>query len=234
MKTKANVLTWLKQNADERGMAHWKKCKRKFKSYGIGLTRLRTLAKQIGRDHQLARALWKSDVYDAKIVGLLIDDPKMMTCEQAEEQVGSGLDEGMLVHVFATCGAPLAKTPFAFELASQWMDSDDEIRRRCGYALLYELSKKNPKGMDDAFLLERIGRIEDTIHSQPMWVREAMNTALFGIGKRNKQLNSAAIRAVKAIGPVVIDYGEDNSCQPLDVLKHLTSDYVKNRLGVLT
>ncbi len=61
-----------------------------------------------------------------------------------------------------------------------------------------------------------------------------MNTALFGIGKRNKQLNSAAIRAVKAIGPVVIDYGEDNSCQPLDVLKHLTSDYVKNRLGVLT
>ena len=231
MTTKSEVLTWLKQNADERGIAHWKNRKGKFKSYGIGLTRLRTLAKQIGRDHQLAKSLWKSDVYDAKIVGLLIDDPKKMTCHQVEEQVDSGLDEGMLAHVFATCGAPLAKTSFAFELATRWMDSEDEIRRRCGYALLYELSKKNPKGMDDAFLLDRIGRIEDTIHSEPMWVREAMNTALFGIGKRNKQLNSAAIRAVKAIGPVVIDYGHDNRCEPLDVLKHLTSDYVKNKLG---
>lgn len=221
MTTKADVLTSLKRNADERGIAHWKKRKTKLKSYGIGLTRLRALAKQIGRDHQLAKTLWKSDVYDAKIVGLLIDDPKQMTREQVEKQIDSGLNEGMLVHVFATCGAPLAKTPFAFELASQWMDSDDEIRRRCGYALLYELSKKNPKGMDDAYLLDRIGRIQNTIHDQPMWVREAMNTALFGIGKRNKQLNAAAIRAAKAIGPVDVDYGDDNRCEPLDVLKHL-------------
>ncbi len=231
MATKAEVLSWLKQNADERGMLHWRKHKSKLKSFGIGLTRLRAFAKQLGRDHRLARVLWQSDVYDAKIVGLLIDDPKQMTREQAEEQVDSGLGQGMLVHVFATCGAPLAKAPFAFELASQWIDSEEEIRRRCGYALLYELSKKNPQGMDDAFLLDRIARIQATIHEEPMWVREAMNTALFGIGKRNKKLNTAAIRAVKAIGPVDIDYGDDNSCEPLDVLKHLTSDYVKTKLA---
>jgi hypothetical protein len=51
-----------------------------------------------------------------------------------------------------------------------------------------------------------------------------------GIGKRNKTLNQAAIRAAKAIGPVDIDYGDDNSCEPLDVLKHLTSDYLKKKL----
>jgi hypothetical protein len=51
-----------------------------------------------------------------------------------------------------------------------------------------------------------------------------------GIGKRNKKLNAAAIRAVKKIGPVDIDYGDDNRCEPLDVLKHLTSDYLRNRL----
>lgn len=229
MSTKTEVLSWLKENADERGIAHWKKRKSTLKSYGIGLTRLRTYAKQLGRDHQLAGELWKSDVYDAKIVGLLIDDPKKMTIEQVEEQVASGLGQGMLVHVFATCGAPLASAPFAFQLATQWIDHADEIRRRCGYSLLYELSKKNPKGMDDDFLLEQIDHIQATIHDEPMWVREAMNSALFGIGKRNKKLNTAAIRAAKAIGPVDIDYGDDNSCEPLDVLKHLTSDYVKKK-----
>ena len=230
--TKTQVLALLKENRNERGIAHWKKREAKtskLKSFGIGLTQLRKLAKHVGRDHQLALQLWKSDIYDAKIVGLLIDDPKQLSREQAEEQV-EGLQGGMLTHVFASCDATLAKTPFAFELACDWMESKDDIRRRCGYALLYELSKKNPKGMDDAYLLGRIDHIRNAIHGEEMWVREAMAGALMGIGKRNKKLNQAAIRAAKAIGPLDVDYGDDNSCEPLDVLKHLTSDYLQKKL----
>ena len=225
--TKTQVLALLKENRNERGMRHWKKKPRTLKSFGIGLTQLRKLAKQIGRDHRLAQQLWKSNIYDAKIIGLLIDDPKQVTREQAEEQVEE-LDADMLAHVFASCDATLAKTPFAFELARDWMESEDEIRRQCGYALLYELSKKNPKGMDDAYLLDRIDHIRHTIDGEETWVRAAMGGALMGIGKRNQKLNKAAIRAAKAIGQ--IDYGDDSSCEPLDVLKHLTSDYLKKKL----
>ena len=50
------------------------------------------------------------------------------------------------------------------------------------------------------------------------------------IGKRNKKRNKAAVRAAKAIGPVDNDYGDDSSCEPFDVLKHLTSDYLKKKL----
>lgn len=229
--TKTQVMALLKENQNERGIAHWKKKPRQLKSFGIGLTQLRKLAKKIGKDHQLAGQLWKSNYYDAKIVGLLIDDPKQVTREQAEEQVEQ-LDGGYLAHVFASCDATLAKTPFAFDLACEWMNSEDEVRRRCGYTLLYELSKKNPRGMDDDFLLERIDHIQNSIHDEEMWVRESMLTALMGVGKRNKKLNKAAIRAAKTIGPVDIDYGDDNSCEPLDVLKHLTSDYIRQKLGV--
>ena len=228
--TKAQVVGLLKENQNERGIAHWKKKPRTLKSFGIGLTQLRKLAKQVGRDHKLAQQLWKSDVYDAKVMGLLIDDPKQVTRQQAEEQVEQ-LNEGMLSHVFASCDATLAKTPFAFQLACDWMESPDDARRRCGYSLVYELSKKNVKGMDDAWYLERIARIRNTIHDEEMWVREAMNTALMGIGKRNKVLNKAAIAAAKAIGPVDIDYGDDNACEPLNVLKHLTSDYITAKLA---
>ena len=232
--TKTQVLALLKENQNERGIAHWRKMGQKtgqLKSFGIGLTQLRKLAKRIGRDHRLAGQLWKSDVYDAKIIGLLIDDPKQISREQAEQQVDQ-LNAGMLTHVFASCDATLAKTPFAFELAREWTESKSDVRRRCGYALLYELSKKNPKGMDDDYLLGRIDRILNAIHDEEMWVREAMAAALMGIGKRNKKLNKAAIRAAKAIGPIDVDYGDDNRCEPLDVLKHLTSDYVKKKLGL--
>ncbi len=230
--TKTQVLALLKQNRNERGIANWKKLgpkTRKLKSFGIGLTQLRKMAKQVGRDHKLAQQLWKSDIYDAKIIGLLIDDPKQLSREQVEEQV-EGLHGGMLAHVFASCGATLAKAPFAFELACDWMENSDDIRRRCAYSLLYELSKKNIEAMDDAYCLGRIDHIQDAIHDEEMWVKEAMVGALLGIGKRNTKLNKAAVRAAKAIGPVDIDYGDDNSCEPFDVVKHLTSDYLKKKL----
>ncbi|MGB7324635.1 MAG: DNA alkylation repair protein [Rubripirellula sp.] len=228
--TKAEVLALLKQNRDERGVTHWQRQASSLKSFGIGLTVLRKLAKQIGRDHKLARQLWKSDYYDAKVIALLIDDPKQITREQAETQVDQ-LADGMLSHVFASCGSTVAKAPFAFQIADDWMDSDDCVRRRCGYSLLYELSKKNPKGMDDDYLIKRIEKIVDTIDGEEMWVREAMASALMGIGKRNKKLNTVAVRAAKKIGPIDVDYGDDNACEPLDVLKHLTSETLKKKFA---
>ncbi len=82
--TKTQVLALLKENRNERGIANWKKRAAKtgkLKSFGIGLTQLRKLAKQVGRDHKLAQQLWKSDIYDVKVVGLLIDDPKQLSRE---------------------------------------------------------------------------------------------------------------------------------------------------------
>ena len=228
--TKTQVLALLEENRNERGIAHWKKRPSKLKSFGIGLTQLRKLARQVGRDHALSQKLWESDVYDAKVLGLLIDDPNQFSREQAEKQVEQ-LQGGLLAHVFASCDATLAKTPFAFELACEWMESKDATRRRCAYTLLYELSKKNPKGMDDDFLLGRIDLIQKSVHGEENRVREAMGLALMGIGKRNKKLNRAAVRAAKAIGPIDVDYGDDNSCEPLDVLKHLTSDHMKQKLA---
>jgi len=228
--TKRQVLALLKENQNDRGMTHWYKEPRKLKSFGIGLTQLRKLAKQTGRNHRLAGQLWETDIYDAKVIGLLIDEPRKMTREQAERQVEE-LQGGMLTHVFASCDATLAKTPFAFELACDWMDSKDQVRRCCGYNLLYELSKKNPAGMDDEYLLARIEHIRRTINNEVIGVRGSMAGALMGVGKRNRRLNKAALRAAKEIGPVEFDTAPDSRCEPLDVVKHLTSDYLKRKLA---
>ena len=223
----------LKANADERGVAHWKRLHPDgpLKSFGIGLTRLRKLAKEVGRDPKLAAKLFDSDVYDAKVLGLLIDDPRQITREQAERQV-EDLEGGYLAHVFSSCDATLAKSPVAGEVMADWLDHPDPVRRRCGYGLLYELSKKKAvPGMDEAALLGRVETIRKTIHSEEMWVRESMLAALMGLGKRSAALNRACVKAAKAIGQVDIDYG-DTSCEPLDVLKHLTAPRLREKLVV--
>lgn len=231
--TKAEVLQHLKDNQDARGIAHWNKHPEKsggLRSYGIGLTKLRKYAKTVGRDPKLARTLWKSKVYEAKVIGLLIDDPKTMTMEQAEQQVEE-LDGGFLAHVFSTCGAPLAKTSFVVELADKWIDSDDPVRRRCGYGLLYEISKSKKKSApDEDYFLGHIKRIDERRSKQETDSLMCMANALMGMGMRTKTLNAAALKVANAIGP--IDFDPNGRCDPYDVAKHLTGEHAKKKLGL--
>ncbi|MDH3439169.1 MAG: DNA alkylation repair protein [Gammaproteobacteria bacterium] len=230
---KSEVLEYLKTNQDARGIAHWEEHKEKsggLKSYGIGLTKLRKFAKTIGKDPKLAQQLWQSRIYEMKIIGLLIDDPKTITMEQAETQVEQ-LQGGFLAHVFSSCDATLAKAPFVVELADKWTMSKDPERLRCGYGLLYEISKNHKKNApDEEYFLSHVAHIDKTYQKQSTNTLMAMATALMGIGKRSKTLNAAALKVALKIGP--IDFDPDGSCDPMDVSKHLTSDYVRNKLGL--
>ncbi len=225
------VIALLEEHKNDRGIAHWEKHHGdgELKSFGIGLTQLRKLAKKVGRDHDLALELWDSDVYDAKVIGALVDEPKKMSREQAESQ-SEDAHIGMLAHIFCSCDATLAKTAFAQELAVDWMDSQNNLRRRCGYLLLYELGKKKGKTLDDAFFETYIDHIQKTIAGEENWVKDAMNTSLLSIGKRNPELHEKTLAAARAIGPVEVDYG-DNSCETLNLVKHLTSDWLLKKLG---
>ena len=231
--TKTEVLDMLKKNRDARGKSNWKEMGDRtggLTSFGIGLTKLRAIAKQVGRDHDLALKLWNERNHDAKIIGLLIDDPKQLTRDQVEQQV-DGAAPGMLRHVLSSCDATLPKSPIAFEIAKDWMASQDSVRRSCGYGLVYELAKdrKDPRLTDEFFLgcIEKIGR---TIAKEENSVRVGMGGALMSIGKRDKTLNAAAIKVARAIGPIHFSDG-NKKCEPMDVLKHLTSDYLRTKLG---
>lgn len=230
---KSEIHEYLKSNQDARGIAHWNEHQDKsggLKSFGFGLTKLRKFSKTIGRDPKLARQLWQSDVYEMKIISLLIDDPKSMTIEQAETQVEQ-LQGGYLAHVFSSCDATLAKTPFVVELADKWISSKDTVRRGCGYGLLYEISKSKKKSApDEGYFLSHIAHIEKTFAKQSISVLMSMATALMGIGKRSKGLNAAALKVAVKIGP--IDFDPDGRCDPMDVAKHLTSSYVVEKLGI--
>jgi hypothetical protein len=231
--TLADVLALLEAERDERGIAHWEKLGSRtagMESYGIGLTRLRKLAKQIGRNRDLAQTLWKTDVYEARVLALLVDDPARITRDQAEKQVEE-LAGGMLAYVFASCDATLAKTSFVVELADAWARSDDPVRRECGYGLLYEASKfSGRKAPSEAFFHAHVERIADTIGTEPEKVRLAMAAALMGIGKRSAALNAAALKVARTVGPIAF-MSAGGDCEPFDVAKHLTTDRLKEKLA---
>ncbi len=231
---KRDVLDLLEANKNERGIQHWERLGTHtggLKSFGIGLTQLRKLARQVGRDRDLARKLWQTDIYEARVIALLIDDPKQITRQQAEQQVDE-LQAGQLAHVFASCDATLAKTPFVVELADNWIKSTDTVRRICGYGLLYEISKfTGTKAPEESYFLDHVEHISETIDEEGSGVRLAMGNALMGIGKRSARLNAAALAVAEVVGPIEFESASGN-CEPFDVAKHLTTDRLREKLGM--
>lgn len=230
--TKNEVMDLLSAHQDPRGIEHWERMAKGsgLESFGIGLTVLRKLAKQVGKDHTLAMALWQTNCYDAKVIALLIDDPKFMSRDQVEQQVDN-LAGGYLTHVFSSCGATLAKADFSREIADDWITSDDPTRRRCAYGLVYEFSKSKKKSApDDQYFLKVVDRIEREFSDQDIDVQMAMGGAIMGIGKRNKPLNGPALKVARKICP--IDFDPSGKCEPFDAVKHLTSDALKKKLGL--
>ena len=228
----AEVLALVEPLGTERGATNWRKLNpdSPLKAVGVGLTQLRKVAKKVGRDADLADRLWNSDVYELKVVGLLIDDPKQITRDKAEQQVEQ-LQDGQLRHVFASCDATLARSSLAPELADDWTASEDPVRRGCGYTLVYELSKSKKKSAPgDDWYRPHLARMDATWREEGVDVRMAMATALMGIGKRSAGLWGEALRIATDIGP--IDFDPTGACDPMDVTKHIDNERVRAKLGV--
>ena len=218
------VYQLLEVHKNERGMLNWNKGNHALKSFGIGLTQLKKLAKQMGRNRELAAALWQEPCFDCLQLALLIEEPKKVS-ESEVEQFLPGIDDWMLSHVFVQ--NVMAKLPFVVDLAASWRLSSEEIKRRCGFGVLYYLAKDKKK-TEDAYYFPILDTIESALQQEENLVRDAMNNALIGIGQRSKALNVRALEVARSIGKVEVDYG-DNSCEALDGVKHLSMERLQNK-----
>lgn len=54
------------------------------KTYGVSIPNLRKIAKQTGKNRQLAQQLWALDIRGTRILACMIDDPRAVTEEQME------------------------------------------------------------------------------------------------------------------------------------------------------
>lgn len=49
------------------------------KAFGVPVGKLQALARRLGRDHELAVALWETGWYEARMLAAFVDDPARVT-----------------------------------------------------------------------------------------------------------------------------------------------------------
>lgn len=219
------IIEKLKNLADPRARAVWKNIGLPPDQYlGVNLTKLKALAKEIRRNHDLALKLWDSGIHDARLLATMIEEPKKVSRNQLKRQVDD-LDFWDLVDKFGSL--VVAKSKYLNDCAEMWQNHDDEMVKRCAYILIGEQAKKKPDvgTYPDRYFTGVLDIIEETIHDEMNWVKEGMLNAMIAIGSRNADLNEYVIALAERIGEVYIDYG-DTACQTPDPLKILQSKQV--------
>jgi 3-methyladenine DNA glycosylase AlkD len=190
---------------------------------GIGLPRLRALAKRIGRNHQLADELWRSQIHEARILAAMVDDPAAVTEEQMEAWAAE-FDSWDLVD--GTCSSLFDRTPFAWTKALDWSSREEEFVKRAGFTMMATLAVHDKKATDEAFLA-LLPIVEREAGDPRNYVRKAVNWALRQIGKRNPALNAAAIACAERIHS---DGTRSAKWVASDALRELQSAAVQARL----
>jgi 3-methyladenine DNA glycosylase AlkD len=165
------------------------------KRLGVKVPDMRALAKKIKKDHELALDLWKTGIPDAMIVASMIDDPQLVTEAQMEEWVKDFQSWDVCDQV---CMNLFDKTPFAVKKIKEWSHRDEEFVKRGAFALIACVAWHDKTASDDVFIdLLPIIKREST--DDRNFVKKAVNWALRHIGKRNKALNKAALKAAYEI-----------------------------------
>jgi 3-methyladenine DNA glycosylase AlkD len=194
------------------------------KALGISTPQLRTLAREIGKNHVLAQEVWDSQFHEARILASMIDDPKMVTDAQMEAWARD-FDSWDVCD--QCCGNLFDKTEFAHRKAVEWSRREEEFVKRAGFALMAWLAFHDKKAGDEDFV-EFLALIEIESTDDRKYVKKAVNWALRQIGKRNRKFNKAAIMTAKRISQA-----DSKAAKWIasDALRELTSESVQDKLN---
>ncbi len=220
----ATALAWLRKHSKKSvrdGMARY--AIPNDKALGVLMGDIQKLAKQLGRDHELALALWKTDVYEARMLCAYIDEVEKVTPAQMDAQARD-FDNWAICDT--QCFALWVKSPHAFKKIRQWSSHKGEYVKRASFALLASMALKH-KTSTDADYLRCLPLIAKAASDERNFVKKAVSWALRGIGRRSRKLNKASIALAKKLA-------ESEGAAPRwigkDALRELTGAIVQNRL----
>jgi len=158
-------------------------------AFGVPMPTLRTYAKTLGKDHELAGALWQTGVHEARILATLIEKSDQVTEAQMEAWVRD-FDSWDVCD--QCCSNLFDKTPFAFDKAVEWSNREETFVKRAGFVLMAALAVHRKKVADAAFR-PFFALIEREAWDERNFVKKAVNWALRQIGKRSPALCNEAI-----------------------------------------
>ncbi|GAB3203291.1 DNA alkylation repair protein [Pontibacter aydingkolensis] len=178
--------------------------------FGVKVGDLKPIQKKVKKNHMLAIELYATGNSDAMYLAGLIADEKIITKEDlqrwAEQAYWYMLSEYTVAWV-------AAESKYGFELAKEWIQSDNDRIATAGWSTLSNLGGIKPDTeLDLDYLSQQLDLVQENIHSSPNRVRYTMNGFVIAMGAFVPALKDKAKAVAKAIGKVEVNMGT-TSCK---------------------
>ncbi len=164
-------------------------------SLGIYHKELKMIAKDIGKDNELALQLFDSGIYEGRLLCSKMFNPKDVTEPLMEKWVKT-FENWEICDSF--CMGLFSKSKFALSKILEWTERKPEFEKRAGFAILASYCMADKKSGNELFE-QFFPIIKREANDERLYVKKAVNWALRNIGKRNIDLNEMAIDVANAI-----------------------------------
>ena len=193
----AAALTRLERHASAKfrdDMAKRYGIKTRDKTLGVSMARIQKLAKELGRDHALAAALWRSRVYEGRMLAIYVAEPARLTAKLMDAWARD-FDNWAVADT--ACFKLFDQTPHAWAKAAAWSMRSEEFVKRAGLALIASLAL-HTKGGSDAPFLRALKILERAAADERNFVKKGVSWALRAVGGKKSPALKAAAREVAA------------------------------------
>ncbi len=165
------------------------------KAFGVPVGLMQKLAKRLGRNHELAIALWDTGWYEARMMAAFLDEPERVTPAQMDRWCRD-FDSWAIVDT--VCFHLFDRTPQAWRKAKPWSRRREEFAKRAGFVLMACLAAHDKAAADERFLAF-LPLIEDGACDERNFVKKGVSWALRMIGRRSPMLHATALSVAERL-----------------------------------
>ncbi|RBQ02228.1 DNA alkylation repair protein [Pedobacter miscanthi] len=199
------TLSTLQSLADEKVRKQHLKNGARENLFGVKMGDIRTLAKKIKTDHQQALALWETGNIDARMLAILILNPKELSAAEIEKMVSS---ENFAWASDWFYNYVVKEYPNKEQFREKWMNANDKMLARAGWSLTSGRIARDQEGLDIPAILDRIENEMPKAAPETQWT---MNTALAQIGINHPVYRERALAIGEKLG-IYRDYPVSKGC----------------------
>jgi 3-methyladenine DNA glycosylase AlkD len=165
------------------------------KAFGVAMRDIQAVAKECGRDHDLAMALWKAEWYEARTLACYVAEVDKLTAAEMESWCRD-FDNWAICDT--ACFVLFDKSPHAWKKVDAWVKRKDEYAKRAGFALLACLALHDKKSGDEPFAA-RLALIEKGATDDRNFVKKGISWALRSIARRSPALRASSKALAKKL-----------------------------------
>ena len=156
---------------------------------------LLSLGKQLGTDHALAQALWKTGWYEARMLSAFVADPARVTPAQMDKWTRDFDNWAICDHL---CLHLYDRTPHAWKKIDEWGVRKEEFVKRAAFALLASVALHD-KSTPDAPFKKTLKLIERAARDERNFVKKGVSWALRSVGERSPDLYDATLASARRL-----------------------------------